>query len=423
VRAAVALVALVAGIAPARLDTTFGAAGQVRIAGAQPVALLVEPDGTIDLAGTAGTGAFLDRLSPTGNLAQHLALDDTGVDQIPALAQQSDGKLLVAWQTLTTRGETVIYHVRLLRLDADGSTDASIELFNGGAPGLQGGGPAGAQAIAVQADGKVVVLLATELVRLNPDGSQDFRVDFGPTEVARVLALQRGGRILVAGTRGPTPFLDAYTPDGSVDPGFNAVVVPGSPQALTTLPDGRIVLATRTQAERLLNSGAIETTGAIPGPALALDGQGRLVAAGPGGIRRLTTALTPDGTFGAGGTAGLGGVDPAAVAVQPDGAVLVAGTAKGDAVVMRLRANAPVRRPLVTLTRRRAPAGAAVFAFHADTAGATFRCAVDGRTMRPCRSPVSYRLAAGRHRFRVQALSGGVTGPTVAVGFSVARQR
>ncbi len=419
---------MLAVTAPARLDATFGQGGEARVdLGGSEVAeaLLLEPDGRIVVAGSSTSGtspAFLVRLHADGKPDLKLTPDDAGVDQIPALAQQPDGKLLAAWQTLTTRGETVIYRVRLVRLDTDGSTDFSVDVFNGGAPGLQGGGPAGAQAIAVQPDGKIVVLLGSALVCLKADGSQAFRVDFGPTDAARALALQPGGRILVAGTRGGAPFLDAYRSDGTADPVFKATLGPGSPQALALLPDGRIDVATRTQVERLLQSGAPETTGAVPGPAIALDPHQRVVAAGADGITRLTTSLLPDGSFGAAGTAGLGGVDPAAVAVQPDGKVLLAGTAMGDAVVIRLPPNAPIHRPAVTFTRHparmvRAP-GRITFAFRSDTAGATFRCARDSGVFRPCRSPVTYTATAGRHRFRVQA-SRGVLGPTITYAFSV----
>jgi uncharacterized delta-60 repeat protein len=430
VRAALALAAVLAVAAPARLDATFGQGGEAKVdLGGSEVAeaMLLQHDGKVVVAGSSTSGtspAFLVRLKADGKPDLRLTRDDVGVDQIPALAQQPNGKLLVAWQTLTTRGETVIYHVRLERLNTDGSLDFSVDLFNGGAAGLQGGGPAGAQAIAVQPDEKIVVLLATTLIRLNADGSPDLRVDFGPTDVARALALEPDGRILVAGTRGGGPYVDAYRADGSLDPDFHAALESGSPQSLAVLPGGRIVVATRTQVERLLPTGASETTGAIPGPAIALDPQGRLVAAGPGGVGRLTATLAPDNSFGGAGTAGLGNVDPVAVALQPDGKVLVAGTAGSDAVVLRLPANAPIRLPAVRLTHHPAAVVRAharvVFAFRSDTAKATFRCARDSGPFRPCHSPVAYRPAPGAHRFRVQALGGGVTGPSVSFRFRVA---
>jgi uncharacterized delta-60 repeat protein len=425
VLALVALAALLAAVAPARFDKTYGEAGVARVELTGPTvaeALLLQRDGKAVVSGalSAGTSsAFIARFDTRGGQHDITFRDDAGVDQIPALAEQPDGRLLAAWQTLTTRGETVIYHVRLVRLALDWTPDLNVDLFNGGAPGLQGGGPAGAQAIAVQPDGKIVVLLGTALFRLNAGGSQDFRVDFGPSDVARALALGPGGRILVAGTRGSSPFVDAYRADGTVDPTFHAALQAGNPQSLAVLPDGRIDVATRSHVERLLTSGALETTGAVPGSAVSLDAAGRIVAAGKGGIRRLTSSLMPDGTFGAAGTAGLGGIDPVGVAVQPNGKTLVAGTLDGHAIVERLAANVPIRRPVVIVMRRPAPPGHATFAFHADTPGATFRCALDDGSLRPCRSPVAYWLAAGRHHFYVQALGGGVTGPTAIVRFSV----
>lgn len=59
-----------------------------------------------------------------------------------------------------------------------------------------------------------------------------------------------------------------------------------------------------------------------------------------------------------------------------------------------------LRRPgrvLLTAGRRRAVA----FAFAANEAGATFRCKLDRKPFRPCRSPRAYRLAPGSHVFRV----------------------
>lgn len=57
----------------------------------------------------------------------------------------------------------------------------------------------------------------------------------------------------------------------------------------------------------------------------------------------------------------------------------------------------------------------ATFTFFADTAGATFRCKLDGKKAAPCRSPKSYRgLKPGRHTFKVWATSGVLTDPTPA---------
>jgi uncharacterized delta-60 repeat protein len=164
-------------------------------------------------------------------------LDATGVDQVPALAIQADGKLLVAWQTLTTTGETVTYHVRLLRLNADGTPDTSFasggtaEIFTGGAPGLQGGGPAGAQGIAVLPDGRIVVLLATQIYGLGPDGSAEWSSGLtspGLTAEGHAVAAAPGGRILVAGSFGDAgtsnAIVEAFFTGGSFDTTFGPPV-------------------------------------------------------------------------------------------------------------------------------------------------------------------------------------------------------
>ncbi len=47
---------------------------------------------------------------------------------------------------------------------------------------------------------------------------------------------------------------------------------------------------------------------------------------------------------------------------------------------------------------------AVTFAFAANEPGATFRCKLDRKPFRPCRSPRAYRLVSGRHAFRVLAI-------------------
>jgi hypothetical protein len=47
-----------------------------------------------------------------------------------------------------------------------------------------------------------------------------------------------------------------------------------------------------------------------------------------------------------------------------------------------------------------------LFAFTANLARSTFRCSIDKKPYRPCTSPLRlHRLAFGKHRFRVFAVS------------------
>lgn len=59
----------------------------------------------------------------------------------------------------------------------------------------------------------------------------------------------------------------------------------------------------------------------------------------------------------------------------------------------------PARLLLTAANRRRV-----AFAFAADEPGVRFRCRIDRRPFRPCRSPRAYLLEPGRHAFRVFAI-------------------
>jgi plastocyanin len=53
--------------------------------------------------------------------------------------------------------------------------------------------------------------------------------------------------------------------------------------------------------------------------------------------------------------------------------------------------------------------------FSASVAGASFRCSVDSKPFKACRSPfTATSLKPGRHRIRVKAVAGGITDPTPA---------
>ena len=134
--------------------------------------------------------------------AQSPLLDSFNPDvssAVQAIAQQTDGKLLIGGSFTTLNGEP---RNRIARLNEDGTLDAT---FNAGTDRV-------VTAIAIQDDGKIVLggsfTVVTGqtrrlLARLNPDGSLDN--DFNPgvghteTEHVRSLAIQADGKILVAG--------------------------------------------------------------------------------------------------------------------------------------------------------------------------------------------------------------------------------
>lgn len=62
------------------------------------------------------------------------------------------------------------------------------------------------------------------------------------------------------------------------------------------------------------------------------------------------------------------------------------------------------------------------FTFSSPTAGATFKCKLDKAAFAPCTSPKTYKVKAGKHKFSVVAVSGGLTDPTPATfSFKVVR--
>ena len=154
-------------------------------------------------------------------------IDYGGADSGQAVALQPDGKILVAGYGGPNTAMTVT------RLNPDGSLDIGFD--GDGTAGVDLGGPDFAYALALQPDGKVVIVGERRLpaeaanvavVRLNTNGSPDLGfngdgirvIDYAGDDRAQAVALQPDGKILVAGFGGA--FGNAMTvtrlhPDGS----------------------------------------------------------------------------------------------------------------------------------------------------------------------------------------------------------------
>ena len=323
------------------LDLTFRAGGKVTtdMGGddfASALALL--PDGKIVVAGSTlvfgnqnvGSSFALARYTPNGHLdlafgAGGKVTTDFGADNFAsakALALQSDGKIVAAGERTSASAGTVVF--ALARYHPGGSLDLTFGGVGTVVTDFGGDQFAGAYALALQPDGKIVVAGRTfasgnqnfALARYNADGSLDLTfgtggkviTEFGDSDAASALVLQPDGKILVAGgttASGNTTFaLARYASDGSLDPTFGA---------------GGLVTTDFGNGEEAF--------------ALALQPDGRIVAAGGSAIGRGALALaryTPDGnldpTFGSGGTVttDFGAADAAsALALQPDGKIVV----------------------------------------------------------------------------------------------------
>jgi len=176
-----------------------------------------------------------------------------------AVAVQGDGKIVTAGGTETLGGDFLVY-----RFNADGSADQSFGL--GGVVGTDIAGRADiARAIALQGDGKIIVAGSSDgefaLARYNANGSPDttfgtngvVTTPFGADATALDVAIQDDGKIVAAGrssaTAGGTSTfaLVRYNADGSLDTSFDGdgKVTTGfgltAANSVAMAPGGRIV--------------------------------------------------------------------------------------------------------------------------------------------------------------------------------------
>jgi uncharacterized delta-60 repeat protein len=329
------------------LDPTFGSGGTVLGPSQQANSVAVQPDGKIVVAGyveDAGTADdfALVRYNPDASLDTGFGSGGEvitdfagGEDQAFAVALQPDGKIVAAGFA----GENHTQHFALARYNANGTLDAGFGL--GGKVVTSIGAVDWAYGLAVQPDGKIVAAGFTSaagtptaedfaLARYNPDGSLDAGFghggevisDFGGLiDEARAVALQPDGKIVAAGFAdlGDNDHefaLARYNPDGSLDAGFG----PAHTGKVTTEFQGGFDTAL----------------------AVALQGDGKIVAAGPVtqnghlhfGLARYNTNGSLDQGFGTGGevTTDFGDSQDIAhgVAVQGDGKIVTAGSAGAD---------------------------------------------------------------------------------------------
>ena len=173
----------------------------------------------------------------------------TGADNgVRTIVVQPDGKAIVGGNFQNFNGQAA---GRIVRLNEDGSTDASFNTGSG-ANGI-------ITAIALQADGKVLIAGGftnyngtnrRRVARLNADGSLDsgFNAGTGPNQRVDDIAVQADGKVLIAGifatvngsARSRVARLNANgSVDGSFDPGTGAN---GDVKALDLQADGKVMI-------------------------------------------------------------------------------------------------------------------------------------------------------------------------------------
>jgi uncharacterized delta-60 repeat protein len=244
-----------------------------------------------------------------------------------AMIYQPDGKLVVAGQASDSVGP----EFALARYNADGSLDTAFG--SGGRviatfPGAYFNDN-GASGLALQQDGKIVAVgnvgdgtgsNAFGVARFNPNGSLDTSFGSGGLAMAagfftledadaRAVAIQANGKIVVAGTAASQFVLARFNPDGTLDSTFGSdgITRPayGNANAVALQADGKIVeagddLSAQFQVARVNTDGSPDATFGSGGAAT---------------INFLPTAV-------------FAGAN--AVQVQPNGKIVAAGGASGS---------------------------------------------------------------------------------------------
>lgn len=270
-----------------------------------------------------------------------------GEDYATAMAVQPDGKVITVGHTTTNAGGT---DIAIVRHGRDGSLDTTFG--NGGrvvTAIAAGRGSDAAYAVAVQADGKVVVAGTTAvngtdqdfaLVRYLPNGALDTSFGNGGKVVTSLgasvdrihaIALQADGKIVVGGdsdrgtaTTGMDFALARYQPNGTLDAGFGNAGTVTTPIRAQSARDSvyAIVLQPFGAEQRIV----------------AVGGEGDFVAA------RYTAAGVLDAGFGSGGKiAGVFGnstiAAARAVTLAADNKLVLAGQVQNDFALARLNVD------------------------------------------------------------------------------------
>jgi uncharacterized delta-60 repeat protein len=339
-------------------------------------AVVLQSDGKIVAAGQLGNQSGLIRLNSNGSLDTSFGNSGVVVTKIGSdidqvfggVAIQTDGKIVVV-ATGIPQGEEVA------RFNTNGSLDTTFG--NAGIANL----PLNGALLALQPGGKIIVAgqgpgtSSNFLARLNSNGQLDSTFGTGglaplQTFGSDAIALQADGRILVASSTGS---LARYNSNGSVDKTFGIfgqAASIASPSAIAVQSDGKILVAGTDTSKvsatgnstgfglvRFNTDGSIDTTfgtrgGAVTGfPkttatnafAVTLQPNGDIVAVGQAGniisnsvteeafaLARYVGDGKLDSTFGNGGrvTTSFGSTADAfitSIVLQSDGKIVVAG--------------------------------------------------------------------------------------------------
>jgi uncharacterized delta-60 repeat protein len=291
-----------------------------------------------------------------------------------SIAIQPDNKIILASSCRTLDVSLVPFC--LARMNEDGTLDSTFKggVPSSGLGGvftsIPPGGSGSVRGIVVQSDGKVIAAgsgpgagtgLDAVLVRYNSDGSLDtsfgtggivMTAVTGAADGAEKMALQPDGKIVVVGFGGSDQFVARYLADGTLDDSFGTGGIAKTSLAkgasIALQPDGKIVTggvgASGYLLTRLNSNGSPDPSwdgdGILPVPAsgslglgfrsIGLLPDGRVVALGEGNIiYRFNTDGSLDTSFdGDGSRAAFVGTSktPYSLLVSASGKITVVGT-------------------------------------------------------------------------------------------------
>jgi len=313
-------------------------------------------DGTLDTDFDPGTGIAL-------------GVGSTTVAGVYSIVVQSDDKILISGIFSSCNGAS---RKGIARLNSDGSLDTSftspLEIIE------NVGGDVQIQAIALQADGKIIlagnfnitlneIITRKGIARLNTDGSLDstFSSYLTPYSTGYYMffsvVVQPDGKILVGGNAASSSVLYQklirLNSDGTKDAAFTAFNQSASGTAVRSIllqPDNKIIIAgsftgaigggIRKYIARLNATGSLDTTfdpvastvGAQQTKSMALQADGKIILVGDfvsynGTARKGIARINANGSLDTSFLVGTGAVatDVYAVALQADGKVLMGG--------------------------------------------------------------------------------------------------
>jgi len=250
--------------------------------------LVRQPDGSIVTAGFSDNQFAIARVT-SGGLIDN-TFDANGRKRVD-FSGTIDGATSVALSgsKIIAAGDTD-GRFAILSLNSNGTPDASFGVGTGRSQSGVNELPTGANAVAVQPDGKILVAGPGGgnfgIGRVKTDGFYDpsfgpsangqVAVDFGGNDVATAMALQSDGKILVAGTDGDGFAVARLMSNGALDPSFGTagkatVNFTGVDIAhgMALQPDGKVVLVGETGPAGATTDYAVTRLLGDPAPTVA----------------------------------------------------------------------------------------------------------------------------------------------------------